>query len=105
MLTMLTVVNRALFTKRDRLKKSKLRLKKTKLMKEELKVSFNLVVCNTFLVMKLGMGTSDHIQFGSNEYKRTDSLHHEGVKDNVIIISKDWKSKGIVSTELSPSRM
>jgi len=51
------------------------------------------------------MGTSDHIQVGSNTYKRTDSLHHEGVRDNVIMISKDWKSKGLVSTEFSPSRM
>ena len=64
-----------------------------------------IIYGNTCVVLKLGMGTSDQIQIGSNIYKRTDSLHHAGVIDNVVIISKDWKSKGPVSIEHSPSRM
>lgn len=55
--------------------------------------------------LALGMGTSDQIQIGSPNFKRTESLHHKGTKDEVVFIHKDWKAKHSVPLEINPPRM
>jgi len=55
-------------------------------------------------VLKLGFGTSDQIQIGSDDYKRSVSLHHEGTKDKVVFIREDWNAKHPVPTEINPPR-
>lgn len=51
------------------------------------------------------MGTSDQQTLGSPCYKRSESLHHEGVKDKVVDINKDWRTKHAVSKECNPPRL
>lgn len=42
---------------------------------------------------------------GSEQYKRSGSLHHDGVRDPVVFIGHDWKTKAQVPTEYNPPRM
>lgn len=51
------------------------------------------------------MGTSDQVQIGGEDYKRTTSLHHEGVADTLVDIHRDWKNKHQVPREINPPRM
>lgn len=44
------------------------------------------------------------MQIGSDLYKRSVSLHHEGVKDKVVFIHKDWNAKHTVPLEMNPPR-
>lgn len=62
--------------------------KKISLTIGELEVSYKLILLiYVFLsVIKLGLGTSEQVQIGSDLYKRSVSLHHEGVKDKVVFI-------------------
>ena len=62
--------------------------KKISLTIGELEVSYNLIYSFEFflVVIKLGHGTSEQVQIGSDLYKRSVSLHHEGVKDKVVFI-------------------
>ena len=54
---------------------------------------------NHYLVLSLGMGTSDQMTIGSPEFKRKVSLHHEDKEDEVVSISRDWKSKARVERD------
>lgn len=56
------------------------------------------------LGMALGMGTSDQVQIGGPDYKRSESLHHQGVKDSVVFIHRDWKAKHSVPLDINPPR-
>ena len=58
-----------------------------------------------YLGLALGMGTSDQVQISSPDFKRTESLHHQGTKDEVVFIHKDWKAKHSVPLEINPPRM
>lgn len=51
------------------------------------------------------MGTSNQQTLGSPEYKRSESLHHSGVKDKVVDIDRDWKNKHSVPVECNPPRI
>jgi len=45
------------------------------------------------------------MKIGSDDFKRTQTLHHEGKIDRVVAITEDWKTKHSVSPELNPPRM
>lgn len=60
---------------------------------------------NYFLVVTLGMGTSDQIAVGSPTHKRTASLHHADKSDTVVVYDSKWKSKAQVDPSICPPRL
>jgi len=64
-------------------------------------------VFNVFfwIVLSLGMGTSDQLVIGSPEHKRTVTLHQESKPDQVVVYASDWKNKKQVDPSCNPPRM
>ena len=48
------------------------------------------------IALALGMGTSDQVGIGSNDAKRSTTLHSKGNLEKVVNIAENWKSKSPV---------